>query len=531
MALRIARHLGVSFVPGLDLVHLWLDPADPAASSILERWERRIVQLRLGQTLAAGSEPGHHFAPAYVFLGASHVTDALTLPDTAEGEAEAQALLLPLAMDRGTIDKSYALYRELARERGWVATPAMLGRYASTLIGVGRHARWISLNLGEHTSAPIAFAGTHKGYGREFLKSHGFPVAAGGHAATPEAAVRRARAAGFPVVLKGLMSGNSEAVILGVEDEDGCREGAAALMGPEGAPILVEAMVQGVEVRAHFAAGKLHSVYRAVPRYIEGDGKTSLLRLMKQTMPDFLRMSFSHPVLSRRLVFQLWRFGVRKIEDLARLIVDAGEKVRVSAATFAGMEQLERTAIHPDDRARIESVLERYGAPSCGVDLILAGLGRPLADGGIVIELNCPCGFGYVSNPREVATLELDALVTRASGFVAAEGRVPVWLVTKNDFANGERRSAIVEAAGRDGRAVGVHRADPERGWLPILGDPKDQLVVEIDETCAIAMGMPANLRPQVVAEAPESIANSHPRLWATALEAAGSALILPTRR
>src|SRR6185295_18051540 len=133
----------------------------------------------------------------YVFLGATHVTDVLTLPDTPEGDAEAAALLLPIAMDRRTIEQSYAHYRGVAQERGWVAVPALLGRYASTLLGVGRHSRWMSLNVGEHTGAPIVFAGTHKGYGREFLKSHGLPVAPGGHAATPEAALRRAHAVGW----------------------------------------------------------------------------------------------------------------------------------------------------------------------------------------------------------------------------------------------------------------------------------------------------------------------------------------------
>ena len=525
MALRVARHVGVSFVPGRDLVHVWVD--DDARDAALERWKRRIVAVGLGSELTAGAERGHYFAPAYSLLGATHVSDALTLPDTPEGEAEAATLLVPIAMDRRTIDKSYALYREVAGERGWVAVPALLGRYASTLIGMGRHSRWLSLNVGDDASAPIVFAGTHKGYGREFLRSHGLPVAPGGHAATPEAAVRRAHAIGWPVVLKGLSSGNSETVILGIDDDDGCRQGAAALIGPEGTPILVEAMVEGVEVRAHFAAGKLHSVYRAVPRYIEGDGKKSLLRLMNETMPEFLQTALSHPVLARRLLFQLWQFGVRKVEDLARLIVDEGAKVRVSAATFAGMEQLDASAVHAEDRARIESILERYGSPSCGVDLMLKEFGRPLAEGGIVIELNCPCGFGYVSNPREVATLELDALTARATGFLAAGGRVPVWIVTREDFAASERRTAVLAAAAREGRVVGFHRADPQCGWLAVLTDAKDLLVVEMDEESVAAMGMPEHLEPRLIARDVEALGRSHPRLVATALQAGGTATVL----
>src|SRR5439155_7428300 len=139
----------------------------------------------------------------------------------------------------------------------------------------GRHTKIFTMNTHENVLAPMAFAGTNKAYCRDFLQAHGFPVAPGHLVTDPEMAVDKARLLGFPVVLKRFVVGNSDGVIAAIATKEDCRDGARRLLQKDYCLVL-EKMIEGVEIRLHFVAGRLHKAYRCEPLHVRGNGKDSL---------------------------------------------------------------------------------------------------------------------------------------------------------------------------------------------------------------------------------------------------------------
>jgi hypothetical protein len=507
---EVVRHGGFSAVPGIDLCHLYIE-GDVDHQALAARWDERLVRRSLAEPLAFGDTLEgltHAYATTHPFLH-RRVLDDLVADD--DGPA-ARERLSAQQQNAFFYRNAYGLYHQLARYRGWVSFPLMLGNYAALFVGIGRHSRLLTMNVDESVSAVVAFAGISKAYGRAVLRAHGIPVAPGDVVASADEAVELAHALGGEMALKTLRGGNSEGVILGVAGE-ACREAAARLLAHE-SEILVEKMVAGRELRLHFLGGRLHEVRVAQAPVVEGDGVTPLAALMRARLPVYAEMALSTDYQRRRLVYQLWRWGVREAAGVEWVVLPAGARARVAAATGHGIENRPLEALAPADRARLEGFLQRYGASSAGIDVIVDEAGHLLA----VLEINAPSGFAYREEPHRAADRELLALVSRDPGFLDEDGKVPVWLgaaVERDDAVSaafGERFPGGVEAT-----------LDPTAGWLPVLTRRCDAFLLWVDERVVARHGMPANLDALLIgAGGRDALAESAPLLVRVA-EAAGA--------
>jgi hypothetical protein len=290
-------------------------------------------------------------------------------------------------------------------------------------------------------------------------------------------------------------------------------------------------MVEGIELRLHFVNGRLFRILKSEPLTVTGDGATSLSSLLTREHAGYFSTMSRSQHHRRRLIFQLYRLGVREFSDLSRVTPRAGEVVRVSAAAGGtSMARLEPDVIHPADRAALEEFLARYGAPSAGIDIMLPQPGRKLDEGGAILEMNIPCGFGYLGKEApHAADLEVLETARRSPGFIAAGSRVPLELAVDDEFPPGStKRADLVERFSKrlSKRRNGIRVASLSRsaGWLPILTDAAaSAFLVFVDEAAIEEHGMPVNLQPMVRCSRPRSAFETrYPILCATAANAGG---------
>ncbi len=524
----ITRHEGVSFTPGVGLVHFRIAGIDEGM--LRRRWEKHLTRCGLAAELSLDHEAGgiiHGYAGAYVFLPKfliRRVIEAEWEPEDDRDEELGEQLELH-AFDSHSYSTSYGLHYRVAQIRRWVATPFLMGRQPALYIGTGRFSRLLTMNVDQSVAAPIIFAGSDKLVCRGFLASQGFPVAPGAAASSPSEAVARAREIGFPVALKKTgVSGNSEGVILGIATERDCSDAASELLAG-GQFVIVEKMIEGVELRVHFVNGRLFRILRSEALSVTGDGATSLAGLLERDAPAHFKAMSTTAFHRRRLIMQVYRLGVREWADIERVIPGAGERVRVSAAAGGpNMEKLEANALHSDDRAALEAMFARYGSPSAGVDVMLRAPGARLNEGGAIIEINVPCGFGYLGNEAaRAADLELLEAARRSPGFLAAGGSVPLEIAVADDFPEGSpARARLVDGFSKRHKGTHVATLTRERGWLPILTDTAaSAFLIFVDEAAIEEHGMPVNLQPAVrISRAWRRFSARNPLLFATARNA-----------
>lgn len=509
----LTRHAGVSFNGGPGFVHLRAANADPRV--LRSAWESVVVQSGLGGPLRLRERGGEieGSAPVFPFFPLASLSAALRA--TYAGRSLSRSLADELAIagiDARMYDASYGMHVQAAGRRGWPVQSLILGFYPAVLVGAGRHARLLVMNMPAHVSSALALAGVNKAIARDLLASHGLPVAPGELASSPDAARRVAqRLGGGPVVIKRLIGGNSDGVIVGVSNARDVTSAAKQLLAT-GHAVLVESLVTGTELRLHFISGRLHRAFRAEPRTVTGDGRRSLAALIEAEHPRYLAVMSAASAHRRRLVMSLWGLGVRTLADMARTVPARGRVVRISAATGAGMERVEAKDFIPSrDLGRLERFLAQHGSPSCGMDVIVRTAGAPFDQAGAILELNVPCGFGYLDDPRRAIAADLEAAIAGDPTFRRDKGRIPVWLVME---ADAKRLARPAEAAlrKRHGR-VAVGRLEVERSnWVSLVNQTDvDALVVIVSEAAILAHGIPVNLAPMLL---PDSDRATFPRRY-----------------
>ena len=521
----LARHAGVSFNGGPGLVHLRVTNADDRR--LRASWERLVVSVGLGGTLTVddrGAGGTHASGPVFPFLSLTTLAAALRADYAGRPISRALADELSLAAsDARMYEASYGKHLHEAARRGWVVQPLTLGFYPSILLGAGRHARLLAMNLPTRVTPAITLAGANKAMARDLLAAHGLPVSPGALVGSPEAALRVARRLGGAVVIKRLIGGNSDGVIVGLSAARDVTSAARTLLAG-GHGVLVESLVTGTELRLHFLAGKWHRAYVAEPFTIAGDGERTIMALIAAEYPRYLAVMTSSGTYRRRMVMCLWGLGVRTIADIERIVPAKGRVVRISAATGAGMERVRVTDfIRRSDLAQIERFLAHHGSPSCGIDVIIGTPRAPLAEDGVILEINVPCGFMYLDDPARAVAVDLDAAIEGDRTFKRDKGRVPVWLIMESDATQCARR-AETSLHGKYGRVV-VGRLDPLRSnWLALLNQPDaDALLIHVTEESILAHGIPVNLAPvQVHTGDRATFARRHPATTATVVKAKG---------
>lgn len=244
--------------------------------------------------------------------------------------------------------------------------------------GVVRSVRMYSLDLNHIASADIA---KDKAYAKFFMEKRGYPVAEGRtffkdswakaikSNRTIKAGIKYARELGYPLIVKP----NSQSQGVDVSLVYNKAELAASLRAAfEGDKIaIIERYLPGRDYRIVVLDKEIISAYERIPLSVIGDGKNSILALLKQKQKKFLRerrdtkIDFSDRRMKIKLKRQGLTFGSILSEDKKIYLLD-------NANLSTGGDSKDVTNnIHPSFKKIAVNLTRNMGLRIAGVDIMV----------------------------------------------------------------------------------------------------------------------------------------------------------------
>jgi len=183
--------------------------------------------------------------------------------------------------------------------------------------GIVRSLRFYSLDLNRVASSDIA---KDKDYAKFFMKRHGYRVAEGqtifknSWAKTVKSnrtivyAEKYAKKLGYPVIVKPNSMSQGSLVSL-VWNEKELKQALLDIFQYEKIAI-IERYLPGRDYRVVVLDGEIISAYERIPLYVVGDGKSSILILLKQKQNNFIKngrdtkINFSDIRIKNKLIHQ-----------------------------------------------------------------------------------------------------------------------------------------------------------------------------------------------------------------------------------
>ncbi len=244
--------------------------------------------------------------------------------------------------------------------------------------GVTRSIRHLSLDLNPIASSDIA---RDKGYAKFFLQERGYPVAGGFTVYSPKwakvigsnksiaYALKKAKKYNFPLVVKP----NSKSQGTGVEVVHTMTELKTALTSifKYDNVALVEDYLPGLDYRIVVLDNKIISAYTRVPLSVIGDGKKSILKLLKEKNQLFIktgrdtRINFKDIRIKNKLKRNGYTFASIPMKAEQIFLLD-------NANLSTGGDSVDVThKIHSSFKKLAINITRDMGLRICGVDLML----------------------------------------------------------------------------------------------------------------------------------------------------------------
>ena len=278
--------------------------------------------------------------------------------------------------------------------------------------GVVRSLRMYSLDLNNIASADIA---RDKDFAKFFMKNRGYPIAEGQtffekkwaetvkSDRTISSALEYARKLGFPVIVKP----NSKSQGAGVSLVGNKKELKSALIeifkGDRVA--IVERYLPGHDYRVVVLDKEIISVYERIPLSVVGDGKSSIISLLKKKQEQFIlskrdtKINFSDPRIKLKL---------KKAGYTFKSILPKDEKIFLldNANLSSGGDSIDLTKnIHPGFKKIAVELTKDMGLRISGVDIMVIDgdiTFQPKKTSYYIIEINAAPGLDhYVTTGSE----------------------------------------------------------------------------------------------------------------------------------
>lgn len=244
--------------------------------------------------------------------------------------------------------------------------------------GVVRSLRYLSLDLNRIASADVA---KDKDYAKFFLKKNGYSVAEGKtvfkdswakavHSnKTISYGKTYAKKLGYPVIVKPNSLSQGAGVSL-VWNERGLRQALLGIFEHDKIAI-IERYLPGRDYRVVVLDREVISAYERVPLSVVGDGRSSILSLLKQKQSKFIqtgrdtKINFADPRIKNKLAQQ---------ELALNSILENNRKIFLldNANLSTGGDSVDVTKdIHPSFKKLAIAVTRDMGLRICGVDIMV----------------------------------------------------------------------------------------------------------------------------------------------------------------
>lgn len=271
--------------------------------------------------------------------------------------------------------------------------------------GVVRSVRMYSLDLNHIASADIA---KDKGYAKFFMEEYGYPVALGTTVYSDAWAnaigsnkkifygIKYAKKLGFPLIVKPNSQSQGTEVSL-VYSAKELKKALSRIFKVDKIAI-IEQYLPGRDYRVVVLDGKIISAYERIPLSVTGDGKHSILALLKQKQKKFItenrdtKINFLDPRIKSKLKRQHLSLDS---------ILSLGHKIYLldNANLSTGGDSIDVTSdMHPKFRKIAIKLTRDMGLRIAGVDIMVRKgdiTQNPKKRSYYIIEINAAPGLDH----------------------------------------------------------------------------------------------------------------------------------------
>lgn len=225
-----------------------------------------------------------------------------------------------------------------------------------------------------------------------FLERYGFPVAQTQEISREDFDTQKIQDFRFPVVVKPVDEWHGNGVKMNIESNE---ELLATLttsfqVYPR---LLIQSQVSGDDYRILVVKWEIVVAYKRTRPTITGDGKETILELIKKENHDNpLRSKGYSGILTHIKIDEEMEQYIKKQNYDFDTILDVGKTITVrsngNVGTGGNMEDATQK-IHPEIQKVALAITEKLGMDICGIDLMIEDISRPFSEtGGIILELN-----------------------------------------------------------------------------------------------------------------------------------------------
>ncbi len=293
-------------------------------------------------------------------------------------------------------------------------------------LGHGVNQRRIWTAETDRTSAIAEGISKDKDLTKNLLAMCGVPVPEGQVVDSPAAAWAAAQEIGLPVCVKPSDGNRARGVSLDLNTQADV-ETAYAIALAQGSEVIVERFVRGAEHRLLVVGDRLVAASRGETASIIGDGQHTVLELVaSQINADPRRGSDGNlPLELVRL-----RDNSPEVLELARQgltpdsVPEAGRQVLVKRT--GNMTTDVTDEVHPDVAALAVLSARVVGLDIAGVDVVTSDIRQPLAQQGVVVEVNAGPSLLMHLNPAEGKARPVGRAIADHLIAPTETGRIPV---------------------------------------------------------------------------------------------------------
>jgi cyanophycin synthetase len=318
----------------------------------------------------------------------------MLLPAAASAKMQGRNVDLPRQLDglrqfaqQQLGDRARRKVATLARRRG-----IPVHRYGIRpdvfVFGQGRWQKRTNLTITDTTSALCPRITANKPIATRLLRQMGMPVPRQATVQTPEAAVKAAKAIGFPCVVKPQSGNRARGVTANLRSPSEVRRAFKKAVAVH-KQVLVEEHLPGEDYRFVVMHGKVVSVIKRVTPTIVGDGRRTVSDLVQEMnenriRPDGLARNMRVINFDEEVVRVLTKQGLRPDS-----VPTDGQNVRLLSHGQGGTTRDVSHDIHPDNAAAAVRAVEIMRIDVGGVDFLLPDPGKSYKEtGGGMCEVN-----------------------------------------------------------------------------------------------------------------------------------------------
>ena len=324
--------------------------------------------------------------------------------------------------------------------------------------GTGSRQRRIEASITSETPYLSVSIAQDKILTNRVLGTLGIPVPAQLRVHDVTEAVSAAKRLGFPVVIKPVDGNQGRGVRPNVWSVEEVQD-AYGTAQCEGARVLVEKHIDGLDHRLLVVDGRLIAAARRIPGHVVGDGSSTVGQLVERLNQDPRRGDGHENVLTRLELDEEADWMLKRAGYCRDSVPDRGIRVwlRAAANLSRGSTAVDVTEdVHPDNRLLAVRAARALGLDLAGVDFITPDISRShLEVGGAVTEVNAAPGLRMHLAPSEGAARPV---ADRILAHLFPRGRpstVPIAAITGT---NGKTTTArmVAHVAAKTARRVGL---------------------------------------------------------------------------